>query len=178
MRAQFCLSGLVQTGHKLGFTRVHLEMLGSCHSSASNDVDKDTHDHSIARTGSLLNGTRGDLREGRRVGLLPKGGAPKDAAPEPRKMGPRRMGARNFALFSLSRQFSFSLGGPFVEFWWCSKRQGPEVCMFGVVGLSCETLTSPFQRGSPLPFSFNPPFKTPPPIQQGLNFPFNPSVHL
>ena len=31
---------------------------------------------------------------------------------------------------------SSSLGGPFVVFWWCLKRRGPQMCMFGV--LSCE----------------------------------------
>ena len=43
--------------------------------------------------------------------------------------------------FHLPPQFSFfllSLGGPFVEFWWCLKRRGPEMCASGVLGLSCE----------------------------------------
>ena len=35
-----------------------------------------------------------------------------------------------FILLSLS-------WGPCVEFWWCLKRQGPEMCTFGVLGLSC-----------------------------------------
>ena len=34
-------------------------------------------------------------------------------------------------IFSLS--FFPLLGGPFVEFWWCWKRRGPEMCTFGVL---------------------------------------------
>ena len=37
---------------------------------------------------------------------------------------------------------SLSLGGPFVEFRWCLKRRGPEMCTFVVLGLSC-TLEGP-----------------------------------
>ena len=52
------------------------------------------------------------------------------------------------AFFSLlPPQFSFfSLSwGPFVEFWWCLKRWGPEMCTFGL-GLSCGTLAAPPDR--------------------------------
>ena len=61
---------------------------------------------------------------------------------EPRRVEPRRVGAQNFALFFslFPPQFSFfflSLGVLFVEFWWCLKRRGPEMCTFGVLGLSC-----------------------------------------
>ena len=63
-------------------------------------------------------------------GEAPKGGAPKGEGPKI---------SRFFSLlppqFSL---FSPSLEGPFVEFWWCLKRRGPEMCTFGVLGLSCE----------------------------------------
>ena len=55
------------------------------------------------------------------------------------KVGPRRVGDPKFrAFFSLSRHIflSSSLGGPFVEFWWCFGSL--EMCTFGVVGLSCE----------------------------------------
>ena len=60
-----------------------------------------------------------------------------------RSVGPRRVEGPKFrAFFSLlPPQFSFfllSLGGPFVEFWWCLKRRGPEMCTFGVLGPSCE----------------------------------------
>ena len=37
--------------------------------------------------------------------------------------------------------------GPFVEFWWCLKRRGPEMCAFGVLGLSCEAPAAPPDRG-------------------------------
>ena len=68
---------------------------------------------------------------------------------ERRIVGPRRVGAQIFALFffPLLPHFSFflpSLGGLLVEFWWCLKRQDPEMCTFGVLGLSCETLAPPF----------------------------------
>ena len=94
---------------------------------------------------------------------------------------PFRPTAPNFALFSLSRHsfhsFSLPLVGPFVEFWWCLKRQDPQICMFGVLGLSYETPASLSRRGftrnfgSPTPFgprpsgpqpSGGPPFGGPP----------------
>ena len=62
--------------------------------------------------------------------------------------------AQNFAaFFTLPRQFSFFLlsllGGPCVEFWWCLKRRGPEMCTFGVLGLSCEAPAAPSAEGGP-----------------------------
>ena len=45
-----------------------------------------------------------------------RGGAPKGGAPKGR-VGLRRVGGPKF----------LSLGGPFVEFWWCLKRQDPNV---------------------------------------------------
>ena len=33
--------------------------------------------------------------------------------------------------------------GPFVEFCWCLKRRGPEMCTFGVLGLSCASPGGP-----------------------------------
>ena len=51
-----------------------------------------------------------------------------------------------FRTFSSRHNFLsfFSLlGGPFVEFWWCLKRWGPEVCTFGVLGLSREAPAAP-----------------------------------
>ena len=54
---------------------------------------------------------------------------------EPRRVEPRRVGGPNFALFSpVPPQNSFfsSLSGSLcVEFWWCLKRRGPEMCTFG-----------------------------------------------
>ena len=51
--------------------------------------------------------------------------------------------AQNFALFfsTLPPQnscFSSLSGGLFVEFWWCLKRRGAQMCTFGVLWLSCE----------------------------------------
>ena len=65
----------------------------------------------------------------------PKGGA--------RRVGPEGCvgGAQNFALFFLlPPPFSFFLclsGGLLVEFWWCLKCRGAQMCTFGVLWLSC-----------------------------------------
>ena len=52
-------------------------------------------------------------------------------------MGPRRVGAQNFAclcpLPATNFFLSSSIGSLFVEFWWCLKRHGPEMCTFGVL---------------------------------------------
>ena len=63
---------------------------------------------------------------------------------------PKGGGAKNFALFSLSRHNClsfFSLLGSFrgilVVF---LKRRDPLMCMFGVLGLSCETPAAPGGR--------------------------------
>ena len=57
-----------------------------------------------------------------------------------RRVGAEGWGAQNFALFfSLPPEISFfllSLGGLLVEFWWCLKRRGAQMCTFGVLGLS------------------------------------------
>ena len=72
---------------------------------------------------------------GARKGGAPKGGAPKCGSVEgwgPGRVGPRRVGSPKFrAFFPLPPQLSFfllSFQGPFVEFWWCLKRWGPEMC--------------------------------------------------
>ena len=44
------------------------------------------------------------------------------------KVGPRRVGRPEF------RVFFFLSWGPFVEFWWCLKRQDPQMCTFGLSG--------------------------------------------
>ena len=61
----------------------------------------------------------------------------------PPRVGPRRVGGPKFRafFFPLPPQFAFfspSLVGPCVEFWWCLKRRGGQMCAFGVLGLSCE----------------------------------------
>ena len=87
-------------------------------------------------------------------GGAPKGGAPKGGAPKGgprrvghRRVGPRRVGAQNFALFlPFPATVSFFLclsGCLLVEFWWCLKCRGPEMCTFGVLGLSCASPGGP-----------------------------------
>ena len=59
----------------------------------------------------------------------------------PEGWGPERVGAQNFAFFFLLPPQFFvlfpSLLVFFVEFWWCLKRRGAQMCTFGVLGLSC-----------------------------------------
>ena len=55
----------------------------------------------------------------------------------PEGWGPEGWGGPKISsfFFPLPPQFSFfflSLGGPFVEFWWCLKRRSPSMCAFGV----------------------------------------------
>ena len=107
----------------------------------------------------------------RRVGPqkegAPKGGAQKGGAPEgwgPRRMGPEGWGLKSgapkgggpkFRAFSsLSRHrftLSVSLWVSFflVEFLWCLKCRGPEMCTFGVLGLSCASPGGPVWWGRP-----------------------------
>ena len=77
-------------------------------------------------------------------GGAPKGGAPKAGAPK----GGRPKISR---FFSLPPQFSFfSISCcRFVEFWWGFEGQGPEMCTFGVLGLSCEAPAAPGILGGP-----------------------------
>ena len=56
----------------------------------------------------------------------------------------------NISLFSSPATISFSLhslGGLLVVLWWCLKRPGPEMCTFGVLGLSCEAPAAPKPGG-------------------------------
>ena len=67
------------------------------------------------------------------------------------RVGAQRVGAQNFALFfplppQLFILFSLSFG-LFVEFWWCLKRRDPQVCTFGVLGLSCASPGGPVWWG-------------------------------
>ena len=73
------------------------------------------------------------------LNMGPKGGAPKGGGPKISRF-----------FFPLPPQFSFfspSLGGPFVEFWWCLKRRGREMCTFGVLRLSCASPGGPVWWG-------------------------------
>ena len=69
----------------------------------------------------------------------PKGGAPNVGGPKFR------------VFFSLSRHsflfFFHSLLGFLVEFWWCLKRRDPQMCTFGVLGLSCASPGGPVWWG-------------------------------
>ena len=64
---------------------------------------------------------------------------------------PEGWGAQNFALFFLPPTTIFFLlslsRDPFVEFWWCLKRRGPEMCTFGVLRLSCASPGGPVWWG-------------------------------
>ena len=61
----------------------------------------------------------------------------------PKGVGPELWEGPKFrAFFPLPPLFSLfflSLGVLLVEFWWCLKRRDPQMCTFGVLGLSCET---------------------------------------
>ena len=79
-----------------------------------------------------------------------KGGAPKGWSPEgwgPEGWGPEGWGAQNFALFlpfpATVSLFLYLSWGLFVEFCWCLKRRNPEICTFGVLGLSCASPGGP-----------------------------------
>ena len=94
----------------------------------------------------------GVRRVGARRGGGAKGGGPKGVGPTQKKWGPEGwgpegwghegVGARNFALFfplpPHNSFFSSVSGGLLVEFWWCLKRRGAQMCTFGVLWLSCE----------------------------------------
>ena len=86
-------------------------------------------------------------REGGGEGWRPEELGPKGRGPDQEKVraprvGVRRVGARrrraqNFAFFFPSPapiSLFFSLSGGLVEFWWCLKRRGPEMCTFGLSG--------------------------------------------
>ena len=64
-----------------------------------------------------------------------KGGGPKGGGPKI---------SRFFFPVPPQNSFFFSLsGGLLVAFWWCLKRRGPEMCTFGVLGLSCASPGGP-----------------------------------
>ena len=126
----------------------------------------------------------GGPKPGKKWGPGPEGWAPEGWAPEgwgrkggAPKGGLRRVGGPKFRAFSsLSRHrftLSVSLWVSFlVEFWWCLKCRGPEMCTFGVLGLSCASPGGPvwwgrrgFTRQPESPnvhISGFPAFKTPP----------------
>ena len=78
-------------------------------------------------------------------GWGPRGGARGVESPKVGG-GARGAGARTFRAFFPSSAPMFALfslsGGLLVEFWWCLKRRDPQMCTFGVLGLSCETLAA------------------------------------
>ena len=83
----------------------------------------------------------------KRVG--PKGGAPKGGA---LKCGPDFWGAKISRFFCPLSRYNFhsflpSLGGLLVELWWCLKRRAPQICTFGIFGLSCEAQAAWVQQG-------------------------------
>ena len=71
---------------------------------------------------------------------------------EPRRVEPRRVGGPKFrAFFPSSATIFFLLSlswGPFVEFWWCLKRWGPEMCTFGLSDCRVKP-RRPHQTGPP-----------------------------
>ena len=92
--------------------------------------------------------------EGGPKGGSPKGGGPKGGGPKgggPKGGGPKGGGAQNFALFfpllPQNSFFSSLSGGLLVEFWWCLKRRGAQMCTFGVLWLSCEAPAARSRRG-------------------------------
>ena len=77
-----------------------------------------------------------------------RGDGPKGWGPEPRKGGARRVGGPKFRafFFSLLPEISFfllSLGGLLVEFWWCLKRRGAQMCALVVLWILCEAPAAP-----------------------------------
>ena len=64
--------------------------------------------------------------------------------------GLRRERGQNFTFFFFPRPppFSFSLGGPFVGFWWCLlKRQSRQMCTFGLSGCRVKPRRAEGRRG-------------------------------
>ena len=65
---------------------------------------------------------------------------------------PRRVEGPKFRAFFFPLPLPFSLflslsGCLLVEFWWCLKRRGSQMCTIGVLGLSCEALAAPKPPG-------------------------------
>ena len=69
----------------------------------------------------------------------------------PERRGPEGWEAQNFAFFPPFpppfRSFLCLSRCLLVEFWWCLKRQNPQMCTFGVLRLSCETQAPPKPPG-------------------------------
>ena len=87
-------------------------------------------------------------------GRGPKGWGPKHR----RRVGARKGGGQKGGGPKISRFFFsspaarfvlfFPLWGLLVEFWWCLKRRGAQMCTFGVLGLSCASPGGPSVAGS------------------------------
>ena len=60
----------------------------------------------------------------------PKGGAPKGGGPKISRFFFPSPATVFYSFFHLFWSFSW-------EFWWCLKRRDPQMCTFGVLGLSC-----------------------------------------
>ena len=95
-------------------------------------------------------------------GGAPKGGAPKGGAPKggaPKGGAPKGWGSEGWggapkggepeiSRFFFPSPATISLflclsGCLVVEFWWCFEGRNPEMCTFGVLGLSCEAPAAP-----------------------------------
>ena len=134
--------------HTNTHTHTHTQTHTNTHTQTHTNIHKHTHKHTQTHT-QRGGGPNPENVGARRVGATRVGGArrprprksggPKGGGPE--GWGPEGWGAQNFALFFLlPLPFSmfFLSGGLLVEFWWCLKRRDPEMCTFGVLGLSCE----------------------------------------
>ena len=98
-------------------------------------------------------GTQTQKKGGGKKGGGPKGCWPRRVGgPNLEKVGgPKGGGPKISRFFSLSRRkisfFSSLSGGLLVEFWWCLKRRGAQMCTFGVLGLSCASPGGPVWWG-------------------------------
>ena len=63
----------------------------------------------------------------------------------PRVGAPKGGGPKISRFFLLPSEISLFV--LFVEFWWCSKRQGAQMCTFGVLWLWCEAPAAPKKPG-------------------------------
>ena len=92
----------------------------------------------------------------------PEGWGPEGWGPEgwgPEGGGPERWGPKISRFFFHSPATVFFFFSPsllvfFVEFWWCLKRRGAQMCTFGVLGLSCASPGGPVWWGRRFFFFF------------------------
>ena len=91
----------------------------------------------------FLHANRGQTQGPRRVGPRRVG---------PRRVMPGRVGGPKFRVFFFfpppqNSFFSSLSGGLLVEFWWCLKRWDAQMCVFGVLWLSCASPGGPVWWG-------------------------------